>query len=175
LLKYTPDHLWVKLDEENNAIIGITEEGLEEYLELTNIRLPTEGKDYQKDQQFGRISVGKGVSFKLLSPFSGEVLAVNDDLVDAPDVILEDPYEEGWLVRMTINSTSEYDDLMTREEYDQYLSDVDPDGIGDDDDEDDDEDDEDLQYYDDDDDDDEDDDEEDDDDYYDDDEDEDDY
>jgi glycine cleavage system H protein len=169
LLKYTPDHLWVKLDEDNNALIGITEEGLEDYLELTNIRLPGEGDEYQKDQQFGRISVGKGVGFKLLAPFAGEILAVNEDILEAPEAILEDPYEEGWLVRMELHSISEYDDLMSREEYDDYLADIDPDVGEDDEDEDDDDDD----YYflddddDDDDDDEDDDDEEDDDDYYD--------
>ncbi|MDR0622269.1 MAG: hypothetical protein LBJ61_10400 [Deltaproteobacteria bacterium] len=165
-LKYTPDHLWVKIDDDSNALIGLTEEGLEDYLELLGIRLPGEGDEYQKDQQFGRVTVAKGVGFKLLAPFAGEILAVNEDIIDAPDVILEDPYEEGWLIRMSVNSMSEYDDLMTREEYDQYLADSEPDGSGGEDD--DDEDDDDSLYFEDyDDDDDEDDD--DDDDYYDDD------
>jgi glycine cleavage system H protein len=169
-LKYTPDHLWVKLDDDGNALIGLTEEGLEDYLELSGIRLPNEGDEFQKDQSFGRVSVAKSISFKLISPFAGEILAVNEDILDAPEVILEDPYEEGWLVKMIVNSMSEYDDLMTFDEYEQYLDDVAPDVSGDDDDDDDEDDDDDsffdLDYDDDDEDEDEDEDE---DDYYDDD------
>jgi glycine cleavage system H protein len=166
LLKYTPDHLWVKLDEDNHAIIGLTEEGINEFSELTSVRLPNEGDDFLKDQPFGRVAFGKGASFKLLAPVTGEILGVNEDIVDSPEAIMEDPYEEGWLVRMEVGSISEYDDLMTREEYEDYL-------LEDEDDDDEDEDDDDDGFfYDDDDDDDDEDDDEDDDDYYDDDDDE---
>jgi glycine cleavage system H protein len=133
LLRYTPDHLWVKIDDDNNASIGLTEEGVEDYAELFSVRLPSEGDEFQKDQQFGRVTVDKGLGFKLLAPFAGEVIAVNEDILEAPDTILEDPYEEGWLVRMSVNSMSEYDDLMSRDEYDQYLADTEIDGISDDD------------------------------------------
>jgi glycine cleavage system H protein len=181
LLKYSPDHLWVKLDEDNNATIGVTEEGLTDYIELTSIRLPSEGDEFQKDQQFGRITVGKGIGLKLLAPFAGEVIAVNEDILEAPDVIMEDPYEEGWLVRMDIHWISEYDDLMSREEYDEYLVENEADNPSDDDDDDDDDDDSDLFFLDDDDEDEDDEDEDDDDeddedsDYYDDDDDDDNY
>lgn len=120
-LRYSAERLWVKLEDDNQATIGLTEEALEEYDELTKIRLPAEGEEFSKDESFGRISVGSGTGLRLLSPLTGEVMAVNDDIVDAPDAILDDPYEEGWLIRMELNSMSEYDDLMTREEYDDFI------------------------------------------------------
>ncbi len=159
-LRYSPERLWVRLEDDNHVTIGLTDEALEDYDELTKIRLPAEGDEFSKDEAFGRLSVGSGVGLRLLSPISGEVVAINDDIVDAPEAILEDPYEEGWLIRMDVNSMSEYDDLMTREEYDDFIDEEYGDEADEDDDEDDDdeededlyeEDDEDDYYYDDDD------------------------
>jgi glycine cleavage system H protein len=161
-LKYTPDHLWVNLDDGGHVTIGLTEEGLADFEDLVKLRLPEEGTEVNKDDVFCRISVGtgRGTGLKLLSPLTGEVVAINDDILDAPETILEDPYEEGWLVRMAYSSDQEYDDLMDRTEYDEYLDEgeeEDEDDEDDDDyyDEDEDEDeDEDDDYFDDDDDDD---------------------
>lgn len=138
-LRYSAEHLWVRLDDDNHATIGVTEEALEDKNDITKIRLPSEGDEFSKDEPFGRLGVSGGnaaAGFKLYAPLSGEIIAVNDDLVDAPEAILEDPYEEGWLVRMEISAMSEYDDLMTREEYDDFVSEDFPDeDIDDDDDE----------------------------------------
>ncbi len=120
-LRYSAERLWVRLEEDNHATIGLTEEALEDYDELTKIRLPAEGDEFSKDEPFGRLSVGTGTGLRLLSPLSGEVVAINEDIVDAPEAILEDPYEEGWLIRVDLNNMSEYDDLMTREEYDEFI------------------------------------------------------
>ncbi|MDR3203549.1 MAG: glycine cleavage system protein H [Deltaproteobacteria bacterium] len=120
-LKYSPDHLWVRLDDDNHATIGLTEEALRDFDELTKIRLPGEGDDFSKDECFGRLSVGRGSSLRLLAPISGEVITVNEDVLDSPEAILEDPYEEGWLIRMAVLSMPEYDDLMSREEYDEFI------------------------------------------------------
>ena len=157
-LRYSAEKLWVRLEDDNQATIGLTDEALEDFDELTKIRLPAEGDEFSKDEPFGRLSVGSGTGLRLLSPLSGEVLAINEDIVDTPEAILEDPYEEGWLIRLDLNSMSEYDDLMTREEYDEFIDEESGEGLDDEDDEeyDDDEeyeedDDEDDYYYDDDD------------------------
>lgn len=156
-LRYSPERLWVRLEDDNQVTIGLTDEALEDYDELTKIRLPAEGDEFSKDESFGRLSVGSGTGLRLLSPLSGEVVAVNEDIMDAPEAILEDPYEEGWLIRMDLNSMNEYDDLMTREEYDEFIDEEYGDEAEDDDeeaDEEDDayeEDDDDEYYYDDDD------------------------
>jgi glycine cleavage system H protein len=132
--------MWVRLDDDNHVTIGLTEEALRDYEEVTKIRLPSEGDDFSKDDPMGRMSVGRGSGLRLLAPVSGEILAVNEDVVDAPEEIMEDPYEAGWLVRMSINSMNEFDNLMTREEYDDFILD-DYDDDDDDDDADDDDDD----------------------------------
>ena len=120
-LRYSAERLWIRLEEDNQVTIGLTDEALEDYDELTKIRLPAEGDEFSKDESFGRLSAGRGVGLRLLSPLGGEVVAVNEDIVDAPEAILEDPYEEGWLIRLEIASMSEYDDLMTRDEYDEFI------------------------------------------------------
>ena len=120
-LRYSAERIWVRLEDNNQVAIGLTEEALEDYDELTKIRLPAEGDELSKDEVFGRLSVGSGVGLRLLSPLSGEVVAINEDIVDAPEAILEDPYEEGWLIRLEVSSMSEFDDLMTRDEYDEFI------------------------------------------------------
>lgn len=142
-LKYSPDNLWVRLDDDNHVTIGLTEEALRDVEEVTKLRLPVEGDDFSKDDQMGRMSVGHGAGLRLLAPISGEILMVNEDVLDAPEEIMEDPYEAGWLLRMSINSMNEYDNLMSREEYDDFIldySDDDDDEEEDDDDDDDDDD-----------------------------------
>ena len=160
-LKYSAERLWVRLEDDNQVTIGLTDEALEDYDELTKIRLPAEGDEFSKDEAFGRLTAGSGTGLRLLAPLSGEVVAINDDIIDAPEAILEDPYEEGWLIRMEVNSMSEYDDLMSRDEYDEFIDDeFDDDGLDDEEEEDEDyddesyeedEDDDDDYYYDDDD------------------------
>jgi glycine cleavage system H protein len=137
-LKYSPELVWVRLDDEHQATIGLTEEALRDYTELTKIRLPSEGEDFTKDEVLGHLFAGRGRGFKIIAPMSGEILAVNEDLMDAPEAILEDPYEEGWLVRQSVTVISEVEDLMTRYEYEDFveeelLDEDDEDAFGDDD------------------------------------------
>ena len=120
-LRYSAERLWVRLEDDNQATIGLTDEALEDYEELTKIRLPAEGDEFAKDEPFGRLFGSGATGLRLLAPLSGEVVAINEDIVDAPEAILEDPYEEGWLIRIEINAMSEYDELMTREEYDEFI------------------------------------------------------
>lgn len=120
-LRYSAERLWIRLEEDNQVTIGLTDEALEDYDEVTKLRLPAEGDEFSKDEIFGRLSAGRGVGLRLLAPLSGEVVAVNEDIVDAPEALLEDPYEEGWLIRLEAGSMSEYDDLMTRDEYDEFI------------------------------------------------------
>jgi glycine cleavage system H protein len=159
-LRFSSDHIWVRVEEENTALIGITEEPLNNIQNFDRIKFPQEGADLSKDEVFGNILENKKSLFALISPLSGEVLSVNDDIDDAPEVLLEDNYEEGWLIRLLIQEPDELDELMTKAEYDKYVADNDDDDDMDDDDDDyvddDDEDDDDGEddYYDDDDDDD---------------------
>ncbi|MDR0549252.1 MAG: glycine cleavage system protein H [Deltaproteobacteria bacterium] len=149
-LKYSTDLVWVRLDDDRLATIGLTEEALRDYTELTKIRLPAEGDELTKDDVLGHIFAGRGRGLKIIAPISGEILAVNEDLMDAPEAIIEDPYDEGWLIRQTVPIMSEIDDLMTRYEYEDFFeeeqeeSDVYDDDYEDDEDYDEDEDDDDY-------------------------------
>ena len=149
-LRYSPEHMWVRMDDVQLATVGICEDFLGDRVEIRKLTLLAEGDEIVKDEVVGRVvTLGSGV-FRLYSPVSGEVTEVNDEAVDSPDVIIEDPYQDGWLIRVELSNLEEFDDLMTREEYDDFLEgddidieddeDLDEPGF-DDDDEDDDEDD----------------------------------
>ncbi|MDR1578629.1 MAG: glycine cleavage system protein H [Deltaproteobacteria bacterium] len=141
-LKYSTDLVWVRIDEDSQATIGLTEEALKDYTELTRIQLPEDGDELTKDDLLGTVYAKKGGRLKIISPLTGEVLAVNEDLEDAPDAILDESYEEGWLIRQTVPNTSELDDLMNRYEYEDFIEteSLDDDEEDDDDDDDDDDD-----------------------------------
>jgi glycine cleavage system H protein len=124
-LRFSSDHVWVRLEEDNCAVIGITEEPLKLIQDFNHIRFPDEGMELSKDDNFGTIMQDKKTLFHLVCPLSGEILNVNDDIEDAPDVLLEDNYEEGWLVRLLLHQPEELEDLLTRDEYDVFLSDED--------------------------------------------------
>jgi glycine cleavage system H protein len=154
-LRFSPDHLWVRLEDDYTAVIGLTEEPLKVIQDFTSINLPEEGVTLNKDDAFGQIFGDKKNLFTLYSPLSGEVLAVNEDIEEAAELLLEDNYEEGWLIRISVQDSNEIDDLLTRNEYEEFVSEGD-DIIDDDDDDEDynfedheslDEDDDDDDYY----------------------------
>jgi glycine cleavage system H protein len=153
-LRFTSDHIWVRIEEENTALIGLTEEPLRNIQNFDMIKFPPEGAELSKDDVFGAILEDKKNLFTLISPLTGEVLSVNEDIEDAPEVLLEDNYEEGWLIRLLIQDMDELEELMTREEYENYISESDDDDYDEEDDEDEDEVEDGDEYYDDDDDDD---------------------
>ncbi|MBU2549386.1 MAG: glycine cleavage system protein H [Proteobacteria bacterium] len=142
-LKYSVEHLWIRLDDDNRATIGVTEEAFPSQMEIKNISLPNEGDEIIKDEVFGRLKTSRPGGFRLYAPISGEVTEVNDEALDAPDVLIEDPYDEGWLVRVEFSNPSEIEDLMTRDEYEDFLDedalDDEPDDLDDDEDDEDDE------------------------------------
>ncbi|MDR2199478.1 MAG: glycine cleavage system protein H [Deltaproteobacteria bacterium] len=121
-LRFSSDHVWVRIEEENTALIGITEEPLANVQNFDRIKFPQEGVEVSKDEVFGYIMEDKKSLFTLISPLTGEILSVNEDIEDAPEVLLEDNYEEGWLIRLLIQDPDELEDLMTRQEYEHYVS-----------------------------------------------------
>ncbi|MDR1606983.1 MAG: hypothetical protein LBT38_01040, partial [Deltaproteobacteria bacterium] len=119
-LKYSTELVWARVDD-GQATIGLTEEALRDYTELTKIRLIQEGEELSKDDILGQVFAGRGRGLKIIAPITGEVLAVNEDLLDAPDAILDDPYEEGWLIKQTVAIPLELSELMTRYEYEDFV------------------------------------------------------
>ena len=111
--------MWVRL-EEDNAVVGLTDYAQDKLGEVIFVELPEEGAMVIRGDTCGTIESVKSVE-DLLAPVSGEVVSVNDDVLDAPEAINEDPYGEGWLFEVRLEDNSELDKLMTEEEYDSLL------------------------------------------------------
>jgi glycine cleavage system H protein len=114
-LRYHPEHDWARI-EGDEAMIGITWYAQDSLGELVHYEPPDVGATLTKDGPYGEVESVKAVS-DLIAPLSGEVLAVNQKVVDEPETVNEDPYVEGWLVRLRLSDLSEADALLEAEAY----------------------------------------------------------
>jgi glycine cleavage system H protein len=114
-LKYSEEHEWVKV-EGNQVRIGITDFAQSELGDIVFVELPEVGDEIEADEPFGSVESVKTVS-ELYAPISGKVVAVNEDLDDSPELVNESPYEKAWMITVEPSDTSEFDKLMTAEEY----------------------------------------------------------
>lgn len=119
-LKYHPEHDWARVDGDA-ATLGITWYAQDALGELVHFEPPEEGAEIAKDESYGEVESVKAVS-EVIAPLSGEVLEVNQQVVDAPESVNEDPYGEGWLVRLRIADASEVDSLLDANEYKELLA-----------------------------------------------------
>ena len=119
-LKYSKEHEWV-LVEGKAATIGITEYAQEELGDIVYVELPEVGEKVVKDDPFGAVESVKAVS-DVYAPVSGAVLEVNDVLPDNPETINDDPYGDGWLIRVELSDLDDLKDLMDAEEYAEYVA-----------------------------------------------------
>jgi len=119
VLKYTKEHEWARV-EDDIVIIGITDYAQDALGEIVYIELPSEGDEVTKGETFGAVESTKSVS-DLYAPISGEVVEVNEALLDAPEAINEDPYGEGWMVKVKPYDPSELEDLMDSDEYTEFI------------------------------------------------------
>jgi glycine cleavage system H protein len=119
-LKYSKEHEWVAA-EETVATIGITDHAQEQLGEIVYIELPSIGEKVSKDDPFGVVESVKAVS-DIYAPVSGTVLEINEDLAESPEVVNEDPYGDGWLIKVRISDLGDLDDLMDNEEYEQMIA-----------------------------------------------------
>ena len=119
-LKYHSDHDWARV-EGDEAVLGITWFAQDALGELVHFEPPTEGSTVAKDASYGEVESVKAVS-DVTAPLSGEVLAVNQAVIDAPETVNEDPYGSGWLIRVRLTDRSEIDSLLDAESYKQVLA-----------------------------------------------------
>lgn len=119
-LKYSKTHEWVKLLEDGTALVGITDYAQSEMGDLVFINLPEVGDDMVKEEPFCDIESVKAVS-DVMSPLSGTVVEVNEELVDAPETLNNDPYG-AWIVKA--ENISNIEDLMDEEEYETFVNEV---------------------------------------------------
>lgn len=115
-LKYTKDHEWVRLEADGIAYVGITDFAQQELGELVYIDVDTIGDTVEKGAEFGAVEAVKTTS-DLYMPLDGEVLEVNEALEDAPELINEDPYGKGWIVKLKISDPSQLDELLSAADY----------------------------------------------------------
>lgn len=118
-LKYSKEHEWVAA-EEAVATIGITDHAQEQLGEIVYIELPSIGEKVSKDDPFGVVESVKAVS-DVYAPVSGTVLEINEDLSESPEAVNEDPYGDGWLIKVRVSDPADFDDLMDNEEYEQMI------------------------------------------------------
>lgn len=119
-LKYSKEHEWVAT-EEAIATIGITDHAQEQLGEIVYVELPAVGEKVSKDDPFGVIESVKAVS-DIYAPVSGTVVEVNEDLPESPEIVNEDPYGDGWLIKIRISDTADFDDLMESSEYEEMVA-----------------------------------------------------
>lgn len=116
-LRYTKDHEWVRVsDDGSTATVGITDFAQSELGDIVYVDIDTVGDDVARDEVFGTVEAVKTVS-ELFMPLSGTVSEMNESLEGSPEVVNDDPYGEGWMIRIAISDASELDDLLTAEAY----------------------------------------------------------
>jgi glycine cleavage system H protein len=119
-LKYHEEHDWARIAGDE-AVLGITWFAADALGELVHFEAPEAGSSIAKDQSYGEVESVKAVS-DVIAPLSGEVLEVNQLVVDAPETVNEDPYGSGWLIRIRLSSPGEVDGLLDVAAYEQVLA-----------------------------------------------------
>jgi glycine cleavage system H protein len=120
-LIYTKEHEWARI-EDDTATIGITDYAQGELGDIVYVDLPEIGTQVGMGDSFGTIEAVKAVS-DLFAPLSGEVVAVNGDLNDAPEKINQDPYNEGWMIRIKMSDIEEKGELLDSQQYENLIQD----------------------------------------------------
>lgn len=120
-LKYTETHEWMKINKKAKTVtLGITDYAVAQLSDLVHIELPEVGDNLEAGQPFGEIESVKAVS-DLFAPLSGEVVEVNDEVIQNLDNLAKDPFEDGWLVKIQTGDLADLDEMMTRKEYDEFV------------------------------------------------------
>ncbi len=118
---YSENHLWVKKEKKKLAKIGITDFFSAKGEEIINIDLPEEGEEFEKEDIFGSLETVEEV-YDLAMPVSGTVISVNEKVLDNVDLLNEDPYDDGWLIKVELSDPSELDELLPPEDYELKIS-----------------------------------------------------
>ena len=117
-LHYSKDHEWVRV-EGNVAVVGITDYAQDSLGDVVYVELPKVGDDFAANESFGSVESVKAVS-EVFSPVSGEVSGTNETLADTPEKVNQDPYGEGWMIRVQMSNPGEVDSMLTAAEYEDF-------------------------------------------------------
>ena len=122
--KYSREHEWARAEDDGIVRIGITAYAQEHLGDIVFFELPQVGAALTRMEKLGEVESVKSVS-DIFNPVSGEVVEVNDVVMDSPETVNEDPHESGWLVRVRPSQPTEMDDLMSASEYESFLESLD--------------------------------------------------
>ena len=117
-LHYSKDHEWVRV-ENDLAVIGITDHAQEQLGDVVYVELPKAGEEFAANESFGSVESVKAVS-EIFTPVSGAVAAVNESLAEEPEKVNQDPYGDGWMIKIKMRSPGEVDSLLTPAEYEDF-------------------------------------------------------
>jgi glycine cleavage system H protein len=118
---YTKEHEWVRV-EDDICVLGISEFAQDELGEVVYVELPEVGQVFDANDEIGTIESVKAVA-EVYTPVAGEVVEINDALVDDPEMLNDDPHKDGWLVRIRHSSGSDLEDLMKADAYEKFIED----------------------------------------------------
>jgi glycine cleavage system H protein len=117
-LHYSKDHEWVRV-EGNTAIVGISDYAQDSLGDVVYVELPKPGDEFAANESFGSVESVKAVS-EVFSPISGVISGINEALADEPEKVNQDPYGQGWMIRVEMSNPGEVDSLLTAAEYEDF-------------------------------------------------------
>jgi len=118
-IKYTKEHEWISLNGEV-AMIGITDHAQSQLGDIVFVELPNVDSEINQNDTFGVIEAVKTVA-DLFAPVKGLIIELNSSLEDSPDLINSDPYGAGWIIKVKVSDSNQYDDLMSSDEYEEFI------------------------------------------------------
>ncbi len=119
-LKYTQEHEWIRDNGDGTITVGITDFAQGELGDIVFVELEPEGFEFDKDEVFGTVEAVKTVS-ELFAPVSGEIVEVNADLEDDPELVNNDPYDKGWMVKIKVSDASQIEELLSADDYQDVI------------------------------------------------------
>mgnify|MGYP001048196109 FL=1 len=120
---YTKEHEWILLEKNNTAIIGITNYAQKQLGDIVFVELPEIGKEFSKGEEIAVVESVKAAS-EVYSGVSGKIIAVNENIINKPQVVNEDPEDKGWFVKMKISDLEEIEEFMSLKNYQTFCSDL---------------------------------------------------
>ncbi len=117
---FTKEHSWARIEDEDKVAIGLSHYAVEELGEITYVELPEIGQEVHQMEVIGSVESLRG-TMEIYSPVSGEIVEINEMLIDDPTILNEDPYGDGWIAIIKMNDNEELSRLMTQEDYESYI------------------------------------------------------
>lgn len=119
-LKYSQEHEWIRDNGDGTVTVGITDFAQGELGDIVFVELEPEGFEFDKDEVFGTVEAVKTVS-ELFAPVAGKIVEVNEDLEDDPELVNNDPYENGWMVKIKVSDVSQIEGLLSADDYQDVI------------------------------------------------------